>query len=168
MIAYASQIKRLMDAYSLKLSVAESVTTGNLQAAIGSVSGASTFFEGGMTVYSRKQKVEHLGVNDDHAREVNSVSARVAEEMARGICVKYDADVGIGTTGYAEAHNQEGVSVPNGYFAIWRRSGNQGGQVVVSQHITGEGLGRVEMQQHMTVEVLKALLGYLESLPRDT
>jgi nicotinamide-nucleotide amidase len=164
MIPYSRQIKKLMDDYGLKLCVAESITTGNLQAAIGSVSGSSTYFEGGMTVYSRKQKVAHLGVNDKHAREVNSVSARVAEEMAKGICLKYDADVGVGTTGYAEAYAQEGVSVPHGYFAIWRRSDNQDGRVVVAQHVTGEGLGRVEMQQRMTTEVLKGLLGYLESL----
>jgi nicotinamide-nucleotide amidase len=150
--------------YHLRLAVAESITTGNLQAAIGSVSGSSTYFECGMTVYSRRQKVEHLGVNDEHAREVNSVSARVAQEMARGICLKYDVDVGIGTTGYAEPHTQEGINEPHGYFAIWHRSNHEPGKIVMSDRITGAGLGRVGMQQHMTTEVLRALLKYLKSL----
>src|SRR5262245_51087431 len=101
MNATAMKIKALMDVLKLKLCVAESITCGNLQAAIGSVSGASTYFEGGITAYSRKQKVSLLGVNDEHARQVDSVSARVAEEMARGVCLKYDVDIGIGTTGYA-------------------------------------------------------------------
>jgi nicotinamide-nucleotide amidase len=165
MITHAAEIKRLMDVHKLKLSVAESITTGNLQAAIGSVSGSSTYFEGGMTVYSRKQKVAHLGVNNEHAKEVNSVSARVAEEMARGVCLKYDADIGVGTTGYAEAYPEENVSMPHGFFAIWRRQSNLAvGQVVVVEHVMGEGLRRVEMQRHMTEEVLKALLGYLQDL----
>jgi len=154
-----------MDVHKLKLSVAESITTGNLQAAIGSVSGSSTYFEGGLTVYSRKQKVAHLGVNDEHAREVNSVSARVAEEMARGVCLKYDADIGVGTTGYAEPYPQENVSVPHGFFAIWRRHSDLGdGRVVFGEHVMGEGLRRVEMQLHMTEQVLKALLRYLQNL----
>jgi len=106
----------------LRLSVAESITTGNLQAAIGSVSGSSTYFEGGMTVYSRQQKVLILGVNDEHAKECNSVSARVAEELARGVCLKYDTDIGVGTTGYAETYPEENINVPHGYFAIWRRT----------------------------------------------
>jgi PncC family amidohydrolase len=87
-----------MDAHNLKLPVAESITTGNLQAAIGSISGFSTYFEGGMTVYSREQKVSQLGINDEHAKECNSVSPRVAEELARGVCLRYDTDIGIGTT----------------------------------------------------------------------
>jgi nicotinamide-nucleotide amidase len=164
MTTIASQIKQLMDEYHLRLAVAESITTGNVQAAIGSVSGSSTYFEGGMTVYSRGQKVEHLGVNNEHAREVNSVSARVAQEMARGICLKYDVDVGIGTTGYAEAYPQEGIIEPHGYFAVWRRSNHETGKIVLSDRITGAGLGRVAMQHHMTTEVLRSLLAYLESL----
>ena len=39
-------LKRIMDEQGLTLSVAESLTTGNIQAMIGATSGASTFFWG--------------------------------------------------------------------------------------------------------------------------
>jgi len=169
MINRATRIKELMDALKLRLCVAESITSGNLQAAIGSVSGSSTYFEGGMTVYSRKQKVSLLGINDEHAKEVNSVSARVAEELARGVCLKYDADIALGTTGYAEPYPQENVLTPYGFFAIWhRRPGTAEGKVVAAEQVFGEDRGRVEMQQYMTEVVLDALLHHLESLKTNS
>jgi nicotinamide-nucleotide amidase len=155
----------LMDSHKLTLCVAESITTGNIQAAIGSVSGSSTFFEGGMTVYSRKQKVKHLGVDDLHAQEVNSVSSRVAEEMARGVCLRYDCDIGVATTGYAEAYPEENVAVPCAYFAVWRRQrGTPDGDVVVAEFVTGEDLSRVQMQHFVTQRVLEQLARYLQAL----
>ena len=51
----------------LTLAVAESLTSGHLQAAIGARSGASDFFLGGITAYSIDQKVTHLGVDRDEA-----------------------------------------------------------------------------------------------------
>jgi hypothetical protein len=36
--------------------------------------------------------------------------------------------------------------------------------MVAVRRVTGDGLGRVEMQRHMTEEVLKALLQYLQTL----
>lgn len=71
----------------LWLAVAESLTCGRLQARIGAISGASDFFMGGLTAYSLDQKVRHLGVDRAEAEAANSVSARIAEQMARGACV---------------------------------------------------------------------------------
>ena len=61
----------------LKIAVAESITSGNLQAAFGSISGASAFFEGGVTVYSLQQKSHLLNIDQQHAIAVNCVSAQV-------------------------------------------------------------------------------------------
>ena len=75
----------------LTLAVAESVTCGRLQARIGADSGASEYFLGGLTAYSLEQKVRHLGVDRAGAEGVNSVSAGVAEQMARGACALFGA-----------------------------------------------------------------------------
>ena len=69
-----------------RLSVAESLSSGNVQSRIGSISGATEFFEGGVTVYSIKQKSKLLNIDKNHARKVNCVSERVAQEMASGVC----------------------------------------------------------------------------------
>ena len=88
-----ADLKSLMGAPGRRtLAVAESMTCGHLQANIGAISGASGFFLGGMTAYTVDQKVRHLGVRRVAARRVNSVSAGVAGEMSRGVCL-FLADV---------------------------------------------------------------------------
>src|SRR4051794_32647968 len=84
------------------LSVAESLTSGQVQTRIGAISGASQFFLGGVTAYTLEQKVQLLGVDRSLAEPVDCVSAEVAEQMARGACRLFGSDVSIATTGYAE------------------------------------------------------------------
>jgi nicotinamide-nucleotide amidase len=78
----AQEIKRICDAHGLLLATAESVAAGRLQSMIAAVSGASTFFQGGITAYNIDQKVRLLGVERAHAELVNCDSERVAAEMA--------------------------------------------------------------------------------------
>ena len=59
-MSFAQQVQKVCLARGYTLVVAESVTAGNLQALIASVSGASAYFEGGITTYNLEQKVTHL------------------------------------------------------------------------------------------------------------
>ena len=102
-----------------RLSVAESLSSGNIQSRIGSVSGATKFFEGGVTVYSMEQKAKLLNIDKSHAIEVNCVSERVAREMASGVCELFNTRIGISTTGYAEPSEEANVENPFAYFCIW-------------------------------------------------
>ena len=76
------------------LAVAESLTSGRLQAAIGERSGASDYFLGGLTAYTIDQKVTHLGVDRDEADRTNAVSEKVADEMVLGVCRLFGSDRG--------------------------------------------------------------------------
>lgn len=49
------------------LAVAESVTSGHLQAAISVAENASSFFQGGITAYNLGQKCRHLNIEPLHA-----------------------------------------------------------------------------------------------------
>jgi nicotinamide-nucleotide amidase len=130
----------------LKLAVAESLTCGRLQARIGAVSGASDYFLGGVTAYSLEQKVGLLGVDRAEAAAANCVSARIAEQMARGACVLFRADIGVATTGYAEPSVDQGVAIPFAWWAIARR--REGGDfAVASGWAEFPGLNRVEVQE---------------------
>jgi nicotinamide-nucleotide amidase len=102
-----------------RLSVAESLSSGNIQSRIGSISGATKFFEGGVTVYSLEQKTKLLNIDKSHAIEVNTVSERVAREMASGVCELFNTQIGISTTGYAEPSEEVNVKNPFAYFCIW-------------------------------------------------
>ncbi len=87
-----------------------------MQSFIARDSGSSAYFLGGVTAYSLEQKVALLQVEREHAKSVNCVSAKVAEEMALGVCQLFQARVGVATTGYAEPWPAGGITRP---FAFW-------------------------------------------------
>jgi nicotinamide-nucleotide amidase len=144
----------------LTLAVAESVTCGRLQARIGADSGASEYFLGGLTAYSLEQKVRHLGVDRAGAEGVNSVSAGVAEQMARGACALFGADLGAATTGYAEAYPALAVAEPFAWWGLARRR-PEGGFDVRSGRVACPGLSRTAVQERVADAALGALVGWL-------
>lgn len=113
-----AELKYELTAREAFISVAESLTGGLVQNAIVELSGSSTFFEGGVTVYSIDQKHKLLGVEYSHALAVNCVSSTVAEEMVRGVCDLFGTNVGISTTGYSEPMHDKGVEYPFAYVAV--------------------------------------------------
>lgn len=144
----------------LTLAVAESLTSGAVQAAIGAHSGASDFFLGGITAYSIDQKVVHLGVDRVEAKRCAAVSGEVAGQMAVGVCRLFGASIGLSTTGFAESCAEAGRIVPGAFWAI--AHGSEGGEKVVRQgYVEKPGLDRVAVQQAVTGDVLQALLEYL-------
>jgi nicotinamide-nucleotide amidase len=158
-----NELKELMlRAPKLTLAVAESMTAGRLQARVGAISGASNFFLGGITGYNLDQKVKHLGVDRAAAAAVDCVSAGVAEQMARGVCALFGAELGIGTTGYAEASADPVVADPFAWWAIaWRQS--DGSSKMRSGRIDCPGLSRVAAQERVADAALKALVEWLKT-----
>ncbi len=117
-----SQLKELLlRPPRLTLAVAESLTSGRLQARIGAISGASHFFLGGLTAYSLDQKIRHLGVDRASAAAVNCVSAEVAAQMARGACELFGSDLALATTGYAEPSVEWNIPHPFAWYALAHR-----------------------------------------------
>jgi nicotinamide-nucleotide amidase len=144
------------------LAVAESVTCGRIQARIGSISGASEFFLGGITTYTLDEKVRHLGVTRAAAKKVNCVSATVAAEMAAGVCALFCSDVGAAITGYAEAAPKQKVLEP---FAHWAIAMRRGGRTrLVARGIIGcRGCSRTDTQRHFANTVVAELIAFLEN-----
>jgi nicotinamide-nucleotide amidase len=106
------RIKENLIGRNEKLSVAESVTAGFLQAAMASAEMALKFFEGGITTYNINQKVMHLGIDKKKGEECNCVSEQTANEMALGVCELFGTEWGIAITGYA-------TSVPESDFKLF-------------------------------------------------
>jgi nicotinamide-nucleotide amidase len=149
----------------LTLAVAESLTCGKLQATIGEISGASEFFLGGITAYSLEQKIKHLGVDRIAAARVNSVSADVAEQMARGACALFGAEVGVATTGYAEPSDMDHVPEPFAWWAIAHRKGRSF-TTVRSGRVECPGASRLDAQMFVAEATLAELVAYLRELRR--
>lgn len=145
------------------LAVAESLSSGHLQAAIGAISGASSFFAGGMTVYSLDQKVRQLGVDRAAAEPVNSVSAEVAVQMARGVARLFGTTLGAGTTGYAEASAANGVVQPFAWWALYHEGAGERG-VRSGRLEFPVGSSRVEVQAGVAQAVLEQLITFVKEL----
>ena len=138
------------------VSAAESLTCGHVQTMLGSVSGSSQYFAGGLTAYSLDQKAKLLGVDANRAVLVNSVSREVVEQMALGTCRLFDTTFGVATTGYAEPAPEHGVSFPFAWWAVCDASGAD--PRLVSGCIEYPGLGRQEAQRLVADLVLRELL----------
>jgi nicotinamide-nucleotide amidase len=84
-----------------RMGVAESCTGGLIGAACTSLSGSSQWFERGVISYSDQSKTEFLGVPKALIALHGSVSAEVAEHMARGLLAHAPLDWALAVTGIA-------------------------------------------------------------------
>jgi nicotinamide-nucleotide amidase len=83
------------------VAVAESCTGGLMSARLTELPGSSTYFAGGVVVYSNEAKVSMAGVDPDLISRYGAVSSEVAEALADGAAARFGADLGIGITGIA-------------------------------------------------------------------
>lgn len=150
------ELKSELVARGVFISVAESITGGLVQNAIVELSGASTFFEGGVTAYSLAQKHKLLGINYTHAQTVNCVSSTVAEEMASGVCDMFGTNVGISTTGYSEPMFDKGVDYPFAYVAVCINS------VLSVKKIDAVGMTRNEVRSFICNKAIELCLEQLK------
>lgn len=165
MIDYSKEkLKELIEKSGYKISVAESLTSGLIQSQIGSISGASRFFNGGITTYSIDSKVQFLDVDKDHALKVNAVSNKTAEEMAKGVAKKFKTEIGISTTGYAESDETYGIIIPVAYIGIFINDKNQSHIYEFSKKVTGKNLNRNEMREYVTQHTFNFLVEKLSKL----
>lgn len=116
--ADVSGIGRLLLDAKETIAVAESVTSGHLQAALSMADFAQQFFQGGITVYNVAQKFKHLNVEPIHALSCNAVSKQVAVQLAFGAANNFSSSWGIGVCGYAAPVPELEISKPYAFFAI--------------------------------------------------
>jgi len=145
------------------LGVAESVTSGRVQARATAHTGSSEFFLGGITAYTLEGKVRHLGVNRREAEACQCVSALVAEQMAWGVCRLFDSDLGVATTGWAEPSPRDGVEEPFAWWALAHvRSPNN--VYFQSGRVEAPHASRVDAQMLIADAVIARLIRYLQDV----
>lgn len=134
------------------IAVAESVTSGNIQAALSLGEQASRFLQGGITVYNLGQKARHLDIEPIEAEATNSVSEEIARQMALNVCKMFLSDYGIGITGYASPFPEKDINDLFAYACITHK-----GEVLVMQKLTCDKDTPKEAQLFYTDEVLRLL-----------
>jgi len=132
------------------LAVAESVTSGYLQAAFSSAPQASHFFQGGITAYNLNQKVRHLGIDSLQAVANNCVSEEIAKEMAKGVVGLFSSNWGIAVTGYATSLPEDGITTLFAFYSIVYR----GRAVANNILVCGHGKTGKEAQHYYTEHII--------------
>ena len=148
-----NELGRLLVNRSKTIAIAESVTSGYIQAWLSSAEKATRFFQGGITVYNNSQKFKHLGIDPIKADKVNGVSARIAENMAMSAATIFGADYGCAITGYAAPDQEWGIEQPYAWLAICMP-----GQVLLNKRLKGSVGEFHEVQQNYARQAMELLL----------
>lgn len=151
----------------LTMAVAESLTGGQLAAALTAVPGASAVFRGSVTAYATDLKAAILGVDGVLLDQVGAVHADVARQMAEGVRRVCRADLGLATTGVAGPEPQDGQPVGTVFVAV-------AGQETVEFEQCHFGLGdgppaqdRARIQHLSVAAALHLTLRYLDMRTRS-
>ena len=91
----------LLLANNLTVTCAESCTGGLISAKLINVPGVSEVYKAGLVTYSNKAKRKFLNVKKSTLEKHGAVSAKTAEEMAKGAAAFTKADVALAVTGIA-------------------------------------------------------------------
>ncbi|MCL2030473.1 MAG: competence/damage-inducible protein A [Oscillospiraceae bacterium] len=91
----------LLEGHKKTLAAAESCTGGMIAARLTALPGVSRVFRGGVVAYDNRAKHGLLGVPEDILHRHGAVSGPVAEAMARGVCERTGASLGLAVTGLA-------------------------------------------------------------------
>ncbi len=123
MVDAAPEVIARLVASGLTIAVAESLTGGQLVAALVDVPGASAAVRGGVVAYDTAIKHTVLGVDASLLAERGAVDPEVARQMASGVRVALavdgrPADVGVATTGVAGPDPQDGNPVGTVFVGI--------------------------------------------------
>jgi nicotinamide-nucleotide amidase len=85
----------------LKLALAESCTGGFLSHLITTVPGSSDYLLGAIVSYANDVKINTLGVSSETLQQHGAVSEETIMEMATQVRLKFNADIGVATSGIA-------------------------------------------------------------------
>jgi nicotinamide-nucleotide amidase len=151
----AAELLRRARYSRLTVAVAESLTGGQLAAALTAIPGASAVFRGSVTAYATDLKASILGVDATLLAEHGAVHPEVARQMAEGVRRLCGADVGLATTGVAGPEPQDGQPVGTVYTAVATVDGSTASQ----WRFSGT---RAQIQRHSTAAALNLAVDRLE------
>lgn len=153
--AVINSVKDILISRRESIAVAESVTSGHLQAALSAAIDASKFFQGGITTYNLGQKARHLHIDPILGESANCVDRKIAESMAIGAARMFSSNYAIGITGYASKVPES----ENDLFAFFCIVHD--GQVVRLERITASEKLPYDVQIDYANQVIQRLLEYV-------
>lgn len=95
------EVAKILVENNLTIAVAESCTGGMVSSSLINYPGISSVFMEGCVTYSNEAKVMTLGVKEETLDSVGAVSEQCAKEMAEGVSLRHNTNIGLSTTGIA-------------------------------------------------------------------
>lgn len=141
-----------------KVAVAESLTGGLLLSELISVPGASIVVQGGMVCYSTQSKIDVLGVAAATIAQFGVISEATAIAMAQQVAKKFNAEIGVATTGVAGPDRQEDKPAGTVFIAVVGAAG----AAAVELSLSGD---RAQIRAQSVIAALELLGKYSGDLP---
>lgn len=141
-----------------KVAVAESLTGGMLLSDLISVPGASNVVQGGIVCYSTESKIDVLGVAASTIAQFGVISEATAIAMAQQVSKKFNAEIGIATTGVAGPDRQEDKPAGTVFIAVVGAAG----ATAIELSLTGD---RGQIRAQSVIAALELLGKYSDDLP---
>ena len=151
---------QIISEYLLKrqetVAIGESVTAGLVMNHLSLAENATSFFQGGVTAYNLGQKTRHLAVEPIYADQMNSVSERVAQQMALEVSKLFCSHWGIGVTGYAAPVPALNIKSCFAFYAFAYKS-----DVVSTACLNTKLKGQRNVQEYFARKITSAFAVYL-------
>jgi nicotinamide-nucleotide amidase len=144
------EIADLARQHAFDVSVAESLTSGQIATALGAGPEASSWFRGGVVAYATEVKQTVLGV-----RPGPVVTAECARDMAAGVAALLGADAAVSVTGVGGPDAEEGEPPGTVYVATIVR-GHEG---VVRLDLDGDPEEVLARTTAHALEMLRGAMG---------
>ncbi|WP_410875956.1 CinA family protein [Nocardia sp. A7] len=144
----AEQLAELAERRGVTVAVAESLTAGNVAAALGAAPNSAVWFRGGVVAYATEVKQHVLNVP-----AVPVVSEVAATAMAQGVRSLMDADFAVATTGVGGPEPQDGEPVGSVWFCVVSRSRAR----AIHRRFDGDPAEVVERSTRYALELLLSM-----------
>lgn len=155
---------RLLTGNKCTLALAESCSGGLISSKITDVSGSSAYYMGGICAYSNRAKIEMLGVDADVLNEHGAVSKPVALQMALGAARRFNADIGLSTTGIAgPGGGTPGKPVGTIWIGYWSADTH----FAVKAMLFKDRMVNKERSAIIALDILRRRLSGIDSFPYD-
>ncbi len=142
----------------LWLATAESCTGGLVGHLITNVPGSSNYYRGGVISYANEAKVSLLGVSPATLAQFGAVSEQTVLEMARGVRIALQADIGVATSGIA---GPSGGTLEKPVGTVWVGLSSANGELVDHHVWKGDRLAVKDQSAHKALELV---LEYLRKI----
>jgi nicotinamide-nucleotide amidase len=147
----ATAIAQRLQDHQKSVSVAESMTSGLIATRLGAAEGAGEWFRGGVVAYASEVKFKVLGVDPGPV-----ISARCAQQMARGVRELTGADYAVAVTGVGGPGEAEGNPPGTAFIAVSSERADR----THRYHFPGD---TTEVLQATTEHALSLLLAELDN-----